>query len=278
MENPTYTPLAPTPSGASINVMPAWKRGIDILCCLLALPVLVFWVLLMTVVTWLISPGPVFFRQERVGFRGRRFKIFKFRTMTFGADTTFHQNHFKQLMDSNAPMVKLDARRDGRLIPGGWMLRASGMDELPQLINVLCGDMSLVGPRPCIPSEFEQYLPAQRERVNAVPGLTGLWQVSGKNRTTFEEMIRLDIHYARNVSLLLDLKIILLTPWALVVQICDTGMRRKSSAQVTPAGASNPPLSPARLLRRGGQLLVAACFSSQSGKRTQSEIIQPLKT
>jgi lipopolysaccharide/colanic/teichoic acid biosynthesis glycosyltransferase len=256
MGKPTCTPLAQTPSGASSSVLPAWKRGIDIFCCLLALPVLGFWVLLMTVVTWLVSPGPIFFRQERVGFRGRRFKIFKFRTMMVGADTTFHQNHFKQLMDFHAPMVKLDAQRDARLIPGSWILRASGMDELPQLINVLGGDMSLVGPRPCIPSEFEQYLPAQRERVNAVPGLTGLWQVSGKNRTTFEEMIRLDIHYARHVSLLLDLKIILLTPWALVVQICDTRMRRKSSALATPAGASQS----ATESRPAGGAVAASCI------------------
>jgi len=98
------------------------------------------------------------------------------------------------------------------------------------------------------PSEFEQYLPAQYERFNAVPGLTGLWQVSGKNRTTFEEMIRLDIHYARNVSLLLNLKIMLLTPWALAVQVGDTCLRRKASAPAAPAGVSNSPLSPEPLL------------------------------
>jgi lipopolysaccharide/colanic/teichoic acid biosynthesis glycosyltransferase len=182
------------------------------------------------VVIRLVSPGPVFFGQERVGFRGRRFKILKFRTMTVNADATVHQNHFNHLMKSNAPMVKLDAQRDARLIPGGWILRASGMDELPQIINVLRGDMSLVGPRPCIPSEYDRYLPEQRERLNVLPGLTGLWQVSGKNRTTFDEMIQLDIRYARNASLLLNLKIVLLTPWALVVQIRDTRNGRKSSA------------------------------------------------
>jgi hypothetical protein len=145
--------------------------------------------------------------------------MFKFRTMTVNADQAAHQNHFKQYIGVNIPMVKLDAVRDARLIPGGWLLRATGLDELPQIINVIRGDMSLVGPRPCLPSEFADYMPAQRERVNAVPGLTGLWQVSGKNRTTFAEMIRLDIHYARHTSLLLNLRIIALTPLALGSQV-----------------------------------------------------------
>jgi exopolysaccharide production protein ExoY len=239
MESPIDIPLTQAPSGASANVVPAWMRGIDITCCVLALPALILSALFMTALTRVVSPGPIFFRQERIGFRGRRFKIVKFRTMKVAADPTVHQKHFKQLMDSNTPMVKLDAQRDARLIPGAWMLRASGIDELPQIINVLRGEMSLVGPRPCIPGEFEKYLPSHRERVNAVPGLTGLWQVSGKNRTTFEEMMRLDIHYVRNLSPLLYFKVILLTPWALVVQIYDTRRIRKSSARGTPTGPSN---------------------------------------
>jgi exopolysaccharide production protein ExoY len=202
-------------------------RGLDITCCVLALPVLSVSAAVMAIATQVASPGPIFFRQERIGFRGRRFQIFKFRTMKVGADTNAHQNHFKELIASNTPMMKLDAKRDSRLIPGAWILRASGLDELPQIFNVLRGDMTLVGPRPCIPSEFDNYEPSQRERVNALPGLTGLWQVSGKNRTTFEEMIRLDIQYVRNASLLLNLKIMILTPWALLVQIADTRRGRK---------------------------------------------------
>jgi lipopolysaccharide/colanic/teichoic acid biosynthesis glycosyltransferase len=215
------------------DTLPVWKRALDVFCCLLALPALSLLTLLMAIVTWLVSPGPIFFRQERIGYRGRRFKILKFRTMTVGADVTVHQNHFTRLLQTHAPMLKLDAQGDPRLIPGGWILRASGLDELPQLINVLRGDMSLVGPRPCMPCEFAQYLPPQRERVNAVPGMTGLWQVSGKNRTTFEEMIQLDIRYARHVSLLLDLKIMLLTPWTMAVQLWDTRWRRRSRASTT---------------------------------------------
>jgi len=233
-----------TPDECSFKAMPTSNRILDVLCCVLALPVLTFLALLMTVFTRLVSPGPVFFRQERVGFRGRRFRIFKFRTMHVDADLKVHQNHFKQLIVSNAPMVKLDALHDTRLIPGGWMLRASGLDELPQLINVLLGEMSLVGPRPCIPGEFEQFLPWQRERINAVPGLTGLWQVSGKNRTTFDEMIRLDIHYARHASLGMNLKIIFLTPWAMAVQFYDTRPSGNVAVPAAPLPGSILPLTP----------------------------------
>jgi lipopolysaccharide/colanic/teichoic acid biosynthesis glycosyltransferase len=218
-------------------------RSLDILCCLLALPALSVLTAVMAVLTRTASPGPIFFRQERVGFQGRRFQIFKFRTMKVGADTSAHQNHFKELMGSNTAMVKLDARLDSRLIPGAWILRASGLDELPQIINVLRGDMTLVGPRPSIPAEYELYAPAQRERVDARPGLSGLWQVSGKNRTTFEEMIRLDLHYVRNASLLLNLKIMLLTPWALLVQIAEVRQGRRLFALTVnrgPAAAARP--------------------------------------
>jgi lipopolysaccharide/colanic/teichoic acid biosynthesis glycosyltransferase len=234
--------------------MPAWKRAGDVVFALLALPLLAAGTLLMTVVTSLVSPGPVFFRQQRVGRGGRLFSVFKFRTMRVGADTTVHQNHFKGLIASNAPMLKLDAQGDARLIPGGWLLRASGMDELPQLINVLRGEMSLIGPRPCIPNEFEQMTPAQHERVGAVPGLTGLWQVSGKNRTTFEEMIRLDVHYAHHVSMLGDLRIVLLTPIALLVQISEASQRRRLAASGLGPGASNSLSAQAalQLLAAGG--------------------------
>ena len=161
----------------SLNAIPASKRVLDILCCLFALPVLGLAALFVAALTSLTSPGPIFFRQERVGYRGRRFRLYKFRTMHVSAETASHQSHFAELVRSNTPMQKLDARGDSRLIFGGWLLRASGLDELPQIINVLRGDMSLVGPRPCIPYEYEQYTKAQRERFEAAPGLTGLWQV-----------------------------------------------------------------------------------------------------
>ena len=116
-------------------------------------------------------------------------------------------------------MVKLDAQGDARIIPFGVWLRSSGLDELPQLINVLRGEMSLVGPRPCMAYEYGDFLPWQRERFNTLPGLTGLWQVSGKNRTTFAEMIAMDASYARTKTLWLDLAIMVKTPPVMVGQV-----------------------------------------------------------
>lgn len=221
--------------------LPVWKRTIDLASCALALPFLAFCTLIMTVMTKCVSPGPVFFTQERIGHNGRRFKIYKFRTMQLGNNTSVHQAYVKELIGTNAPMTKLDARGDSRLIPGAWILRASGLDELPQLINILRGEMSVVGPRPCIPGEFEQYLPWQMKRCDALPGLTGLWQVSGKNRTTFEQMMHLDIQYTRELSFWLDMKIVLLTLPSLLVQIHDTRRARKFPAK--PAPQSTPLMS-----------------------------------
>lgn len=219
---------------SATSSLPVWKRTIDLAGCALALPLLGFFTLIMTVITKCVSPGPVFFTQERIGHNGRRFKIYKFRTMKLGNNTSVHQAYVKDLIGTNAPMTKLDARGDSRLIPGAWILRASGLDELPQLINVLRGEMSVVGPRPCIPSEFEQYLPWQIKRCDALPGLTGLWQVSGKNRTTFEQMMHFDIQYTRELSFWLDMKIIFLTLPSLLIQIHDTRQARKSPANAAP--------------------------------------------
>jgi lipopolysaccharide/colanic/teichoic acid biosynthesis glycosyltransferase len=233
------------------NAVPLWKRTIDLAGCALALPFLAFFTLIMTVITKCVSPGPVFFTQERIGLGGRRFKIYKFRTMKLGNNTAVHQAYVKDLIGTNAPMTKLDARGDARLIPGAWLLRASGLDELPQVINVLRREMSLVGPRPCLPSEFEQYLPWQMKRCDALPGLTGLWQVSGKNRTTFERMMHLDVQYTHELSFWLDAKIILLTMPSLFVQIHDTRRARKSAAKSAPQLA---PLMPLRATSQSPRL------------------------
>ena len=133
-------------------------------------------------------------------------------------------------------MTKLDSLGDPRLAPFGRILRASGLDELPQIFNVLCGEMSLVGPRPCTPTEFASYEPWQRERVNALPGLTGLWQVSGKNKTTFNEMIAMDLFYLENVSILLDLKIMLKTGAVIAGQLFESrqsGNRRSPTTTIS---------------------------------------------
>ena len=223
---------------ARAPALPIWKRVIDLLFCCPTLPFLALATFFVAVLMSITSPGPIFFRQERVGHMGRRFRLYKFRTMHLGADTLNHQVYFTSLMNSNAPMQKLDVRGDARLIPLGWLLRASGLDELPQIINVLRGDMSLVGPRPCIPYEYENYTLAQRARFHSQPGLTGLWQVSGKNRTTFDRMIQLDIQYATQRSLKLDLKILLLTVPAVLSQVLEM-------CRVRWGGAPRPDASPA---------------------------------
>jgi lipopolysaccharide/colanic/teichoic acid biosynthesis glycosyltransferase len=178
---------------ATPSRLPLWKRALDIALILLFLPGLLIVGTIVALIVKFGSRGPILFRQKRVGYKGTQFTCFKFRTMEVNAETVSHRNHTEQLIRSQAPMVKLDAQSDPRLVPFGTVLRATGLDELPQLLNVLRGDMSIVGPRPCIPYEYDLYEPWQRARFNAVPGLTGLWQVSGKNRTTFNEMIRFDI-------------------------------------------------------------------------------------
>jgi len=210
-------------SGPSGELSPAripfWKRGLDLFCLLLALPTLLPLMLGIALLIKIVSPGPIFYMQDRIGFMGKRFRMFKFRTMRVNAETSSHQNHLKDLINSDAPMTKLDHKGDPRVIPCGRILRSSGLDELPQLINVLKGEMSLVGPRPCTPYEYEQFQPWHKQRFRALPGLTGLWQVSGKNRTTFREMIELDIRYATDWSLWTDLRIIFLTVPVLLNQI-----------------------------------------------------------
>jgi len=212
---------------------PVWKRITDLAVCALALPVLALLTLVMQIVLRIVSPGPVFFHQERVGYRGRRFYLYKFRSMKVNTDPRLHLNHVRSLVGSNAPMEKIEAKQNSCLIPGAWLLRASGLDELPQIINVLRGEMSMVGPRPCLPAEHEMYEPWQLERFETVPGLTGLWQVSGKNRTTFDEMIRLDIQYAKTKTWAMDVKIMLKTPLALLVQVYEIKTGRRAQP-ITP--------------------------------------------
>jgi lipopolysaccharide/colanic/teichoic acid biosynthesis glycosyltransferase len=206
---------------AASTEIPSWKRILDVTCILLTLPLWLPVVILIALWIKIVSPGPIFFRQERVGYRGNLFMILKFRTMKSNVETTSHERHLEQLMQADRPMTKLDASGDPRIVRGGRLLRATGLDELPQLWNVLQGEMSLVGPRPCTPNEFRRYQPWQQQRVNAAPGLTGYWQVNGKNKTTFTEMINLDIFYTKNMSLRLDFAIILRTVPAIIGQILE---------------------------------------------------------
>ena len=223
-------------SGAGSTGLPPWKRALDLAFVLVLAPLLLLLGAILTLIVWCGSHGPILFRQQRVGWRGRPFTLLKFRTMRVDADTRSHQEHVQRLMESDEPMTKLDARRDPRLAPLGATLRAVGLDELPQLLNVLRGEMSVVGPRPCLPYEYERYTVAHRQRLNAIPGLTGLWQVSGKNRTTFQQMVDLDVEYSRRMSLWLDLGIIMKTIPALWTQCMEIRAARRQRTGAAPTG------------------------------------------
>jgi lipopolysaccharide/colanic/teichoic acid biosynthesis glycosyltransferase len=206
--------------------VPVWKRSIDFIGSLILLFLFSPLFLLLVLYIKAVSPGKSFFRQQRVGYRGKHFTFMKFRTMRENTNADAHRQYWKGLIKSDKPMEKLDCGRDPRIIPGGKIIRKACLDELPQLFNVLRGDMSLVGPRPCIPYEAEEYLRWHRHRFDILPGMTGLWQVSGKNKLSFEQMVRLDISYANRMSPLLDLKILLLTIPAIIGMVFDAGLKR----------------------------------------------------
>lgn len=200
----------------------AAKRGLDILGSVVLL--LVFLPILLAVaaaVRWT-SPGPVFYRQVRVGRREHPFTMLKFRTMFANSGHGIHQDYVNWFITSSGRQPRTGGEvfkltDDPRITPIGHFLRRSSLDELPQFWNVLRGDMSLVGPRPPLPFEVERYQPWHRRRVlEAKPGITGLWQVEGRSRTTFDEMVRLDLRYARTHTLWTDIKILAATPRAMV--------------------------------------------------------------
>lgn len=208
--------------------VPRWKRCLDLAVILIFAPVLAVLMVGIALLIKVVSRGPVLFKQERMGLRGTRFLCLKFRTMHAGAPTVSHEKHLMELMRSDRPMQKLDGE-DPRLIPVASLLRATGLDELPQLLNVLRGEMSLVGPRPCTVQEYAAYSEAQRARLHVLPGLTGLWQVSGKNRTTFQRMIELDVCYTRLSCFWLDVEILRRTPVVLSQQVLETIQRRRGN-------------------------------------------------
>ena len=208
-----------------VRKIPVWKRSMDILGSILGLILFAPVFLLIALMIKVVSPGPVFFKQERIGFGGKKFIFLKFRTMEKNRDPSVHRQYYARLIngckngdDSAECMLKLD-NRDPQIIPFGKLLRKTCLDELPQLVNVLRGEMSLVGPRPPIPYEVTEYSRWHKGRFDAVPGMTGLWQVSGKNRLSFKEMVRLDIRYSRNLSFIGDVKILLMTPLAILSEL-----------------------------------------------------------
>jgi exopolysaccharide biosynthesis polyprenyl glycosylphosphotransferase len=204
-------------------VREAIKRGLDILGSLALLAVLSPLFLLIAVLVKLKSPGPVFFRQDRIGQGAKPFTMFKFRTMHVDADRSLHHDFVTRFIQSSGQSAELaenelfKIKNDPRVTPIGRILRRTSLDELPQFWNVLRGDMSLVGPRPPLAYELEQYRSWHWRRVlDAKPGITGLWQVVGRSRTSFDDMVRLDLRYVRTCSLTTDIKILLATPRAVV--------------------------------------------------------------
>jgi lipopolysaccharide/colanic/teichoic acid biosynthesis glycosyltransferase len=198
-----------------------FKRTLDILGSLLALFCFLPLFLLIAVLVKLSSPGPVLFRQQRLGQYGRLFTFLKFRTMYTNNDPAIHREYVTKLIlgdhEAGQGCAVYKLKDDPRITPLGRFLRKTSLDELPQFFNVLRNDMSLVGPRPPLPYEYERYQVWHRRRVLEMkPGVTGLWQVEGRSRTTFEEMVRIDLRYAGCRSLWMDLRILLLTPGAVI--------------------------------------------------------------
>jgi lipopolysaccharide/colanic/teichoic acid biosynthesis glycosyltransferase len=200
------------------------KRCLDLTGSLLVLAALSPLLLLIALMVKLTSEGPVWHRQTRIGEGGRSFTFFKFRSMYHNSDPSLHRDYVTRMIAGQNVAQGQPAGggiykivNDPRVTPVGRILRRSSLDELPQLFNVLKGDMSLIGPRPPLPYEFERYSVWHRRRVlDARPGLTGLWQVNGRSRTSFDEAVRLDLQYLRQWSLWLDLKILLKTPAAVI--------------------------------------------------------------
>ncbi len=196
------------------------KRVIDIIGSLIGITIFSPLMLVTSFAIKITSPGPVIFKQQRIGLKGKRFLFYKFRSMKVDGDDKIHREYVSNLIkgeldkinqgDNNNPLYKI--KDDPRVTKIGKIIRKTSIDELPQFFNVLKGEMSLVGPRPPIPYEVEKYEPWHLRRILEVkPGITGLWQVDGRSRTSFNDMVRLDLKYALNWSLWLDIKILLKT-------------------------------------------------------------------
>lgn len=192
-----------------------FKRSVDLILASSLLLILSPLMLIIAALVFLTSRGPVFYAQERVGRGGRSFRMFKFRSMVVSNDDSGHRRYVTSLLrDGDAASFDRSGRPiykiadDPRITWLGKLLRRTSLDELPQLLNVLRGEMSLTGPRPCLPFEYELYESWQKRRLDVTPGMTGLWQVSGRSFLSFEEMVLLDLYYVANWSFLLDLKIL----------------------------------------------------------------------
>lgn len=212
-----------SPIGSIEKKGPDLKRMTDIIGAILAVVIFSPLFILIPLLIKATSKGPVFFRQKRIGALGVPFTFLKFRSMYTGADDRIHSEYIKKLIKEETAYSGGGAGKvykiqdDPRVTPVGKVLRKTSLDELPQFINVLKGEMSLVGPRPPIPYEIESYEPWHVRRfLEAKPGITGLWQVNGRSRTTFNDMVRMDLRYIKGRTFWTDLLLILKTPWSML--------------------------------------------------------------
>jgi exopolysaccharide biosynthesis polyprenyl glycosylphosphotransferase len=217
---PDLFPINLDESGQPRKIELALKRAVDILGAVVGLVLFSPIMFVASSAIKLTSPGPVIFTQDRFGKKGARFPFHKFRSMYWNVDDQIHREYVTSLIkgelekinegDEEQPLYKM--KSDSRVTPVGKIIRRTSIDELPQFFNVLKGEMSLVGPRPPIPYEVEKYEPWHLRRILEVkPGITGLWQVDGRSKTSFDDMVRLDLRYVQNWSLWLDIKILLKT-------------------------------------------------------------------
>jgi lipopolysaccharide/colanic/teichoic acid biosynthesis glycosyltransferase len=209
------------------NTDPAWlpeprlayrivKRAIDVTGSALAIVALAPVLLAIGLAVGLTSKGPIFFKQTRLGYHGKPFTFLKFRTMYSFHDPQVNRTYIGDVINARRALGAYKMMSDPRITPVGRFLRRTSLDEFPQFFNVLKGDMSLVGPRPPIPYEWECYADWHKLRLSGKPGIAGLWQVHGRSRLRFDDMVRLDIQYLQNPSILSDLKILLKTPLAVL--------------------------------------------------------------
>ena len=223
---PAFKPLLLVEGSPESSRGYRFKRSLDVVGALAALILLAPLMLLVAAAIRLGSPGPVIFKQKRVGMDGATFTFYKFRSMVSGGDDRIHRDFVARLIKDGKSLAEAEGaapfklHADPRITRVGRLIRKTSIDELPQLFNVLRGDMSLVGPRPPIPYETAHYEPWHLRRILSIkPGITGLWQVDGRSRVSFDEMVRMDLRYVRRCSLLLDLKILAKT--VLVVVRCQ---------------------------------------------------------
>lgn len=223
--NPDYFPLDVDETIKPKLLEAYLKRVMDVIGSIVGILLFSPIMILTAIAIKITSPGPIIFKQFRLGTKGIRFSFYKFRSMDWNVGDQIHRDYVTNLIqgdlkkinqgDRETPLYKM--KSDPRVTPVGKIIRKTSLDELPQFFNVLKGEMSLVGPRPPIPYEIEKYKPWHLRRILEVkPGITGLWQVDGRSRTSFDDMVRLDLRYAQNWSLWLDLKILLKTVRAVI--------------------------------------------------------------